>query len=44
MEEPVPRLLAAAGQAGVREKIRVLEEGTTALFAGTPELAPQSVI
>jgi L-ascorbate metabolism protein UlaG (beta-lactamase superfamily) len=29
MDEPVPRLLAAAAQAGVREQVRVLEEGAT---------------
>jgi L-ascorbate metabolism protein UlaG (beta-lactamase superfamily) len=31
MEEPVPRLLAAAERAGVRDKVRVLGEGETLL-------------
>jgi len=33
MEEPVPRLLSAARQDGVEEKICVLEEGLTKMFA-----------
>ena len=32
MEEPVPRLLAAAERAGVREKVRPLVEGQTHIF------------
>ena len=32
MEEPVPRLLVAALQAGVRDRIRVLKEGVTEFF------------
>ena len=32
MEEPVPRLLAAAENAGVRERVTVLAEGKTLIF------------
>lgn len=35
MEEPVPRLLVAAHQAGVRDQVRVMKEGVTEFF--TPE-------
>lgn len=32
MEEPVPRLLAAARKAGIEDRIRVLTEGATAIY------------
>ncbi len=32
MEEPVPRLLAAASAAGIRDRVLVLEEGRTEIF------------
>ncbi len=40
MEEPVPRLLVAAHQAGVRDQVRVLQEGVTKFF--TPESSEAS--
>ena len=36
MEEPVPRLLASAARLGVADKMRVVPEGQTAVFAAAP--------
>jgi L-ascorbate metabolism protein UlaG (beta-lactamase superfamily) len=33
IDEPLPRLMAAAGRAGVRDKIAALGEGETRIFS-----------
>jgi L-ascorbate metabolism protein UlaG (beta-lactamase superfamily) len=36
VEEPLPRLLESAERAGLRERVRVVREGETAVFPGGP--------
>jgi L-ascorbate metabolism protein UlaG (beta-lactamase superfamily) len=36
MEEPVPRLLAAAATAGIQDKVLILQEGRTRIFPAAP--------